>query len=109
MKKIVFSGRTLEKIKNFPNKTKREAGFQLDKVQQGESPTDWKPMNSIASGVQEIRISESKGMYRVIYLAKFAEAVYVLHAFQKKTNKTSKLDIDTAKKAYKMIIEERKQ
>ena len=109
MKKIVFSGRTLEKIKKFPNKTKREVGFQLDKVQQGENPTDWKPMNSIASGVQEIRISESEGIYRVIYLANFEEAVYVLHAFQKKTNKTSKPDIDTAKKAYNKIIAERKQ
>jgi len=109
MKKIVFAGKTLEKIKSFPDKAKREAGFQLDKVQQGENPTDWKPMNSIAPGVQEIRINEADGIYRVIYIAKFEEAVYALHAFQKKTQKTNKTDIDTAQKAYKLIIEDRKQ
>ena len=109
MKKIVFAGRTLEKIKDFPDKARREAGFQLDKVQQGENPTDWKPMSSVAPGVQEIRISESDGIYRIIYIARFEEAVYALHAFQKKTQKTNKSDIDVAKNAYKMIIEARKQ
>ena len=109
MKKIVFVGRTLDRIKNFPDKAKRESGFQLDKVQQGENPTDWKPMNSVAIGVQEIRIKDDDGIYRIIYIAKFEEAVYALHAFKKKTQKTSKTDIDTAKKAYKIIIEERKK
>ena len=109
MKKIVFVRRALEKIKDFPDKARREAGFQLDKVQQGENPTDWKPMSSIASGVQEIRISETEGSFRIIYIARFEEAIYTLHAFQKKTQKTNKSDIDVAKKAYKMIIEARKQ
>ena len=107
MKKLVFAGRTLENIKCFPNKAKREAGFQLDKIQQGESATDWKPMNTIATGVQEIRINDTDGIFRVVYVAKFEEAIYALHAFQKKTQKTSKSDIEAAKKAYKMIIEER--
>ena len=71
MKKLVFAGRTLENIKCFPNKAKREAGFQLDKIQQGESPTDWKPMNTIATGVQEIRINDTDGIFRVVYVAKF--------------------------------------
>ena len=108
MKKIIFAGQSLDNIKNFPAEVKRDAGFQLDKVQQGENPTDWKPMQSIGSGVQEIRISESEGIYRVIYIAKFKEAVYVLHAFQKKSQKISQPDIDIAKKAYKNILEERK-
>ncbi len=109
MKKIIFAGRSLDTIKIFPNKARREAGFQLDKIQQGENPTNWKPMPSIGSGVQEIRISESEDIYRIIYLAKFEEAVYVLHAFQKKTYKTSKPDLETARKSYKKILEERKQ
>ena len=109
MKKLIFAGRTLENIKHFPNKAKREAGFQLDKLQQGESPTDWKPMSTIASGVQEVRISDSDGIFRIVYIAKFEEAIYALHAFQKKTQKTNKSDIEAAKKAYKMIIEERKK
>ena len=109
MKTLVFAGRTLENIKHFPNKAKREAGFQLDKIQQGESPFNWKPMNTIAAGVREIRISDTDGIFRIVYVAKFEEAIYVLHAFQKKTKKTSKSDIEAAKKAYKMIIEERKK
>lgn len=107
MKNLIFAGRTLEYLKNFPDKARREAGFQLDKLQQGEPPTDWKPMSSIAPGVQEIRISDADGIFRVVYIAKFKEAIYALHAFQKKTQKTSKSDIDAANRAYKIIIQER--
>ena len=64
-------------------------------------------MQSIGSGVKEIRITDSDGIYRVIYVAKFEEAIYVLHAFKKKTQKTSPPDLDTAKRAYKQVLEER--
>jgi phage-related protein len=107
IKDIVFVGRSLESLKRFPQEAKRESGYQLDKVQQGEAPTDWKPMQSIGTGVREIRIREDSGAYRIIYIAKFEEAVYVLHAFQKKTQKTAKADIETAKRALKTVIEER--
>jgi len=107
MKKLVFAGCSLENIKSFPDKARREAGFQLDRVQHGENPNDWKPMNTIAPGVQEIRVRDSDGIFRVAYIAKFEEAIYVLHAFQKKTQKTSKSDIEAIKKAYKIIIKER--
>jgi len=107
MKDIVFAGTSLKSLRGFPIEAKREAGYQLDKVQHGENPTDWKPMKSIGAGVREIRIKENSGAYRVIYIAKLEEAVYVLHAFQKKTQKTSKADIDTAKRALSSILEER--
>ncbi len=107
MKKLVFAGCSLENIKRFPDKARREAGFQLDRVQHGENPDNWKSMNTIASGVREIRVSDTDGIFRVVYIAKFKEAIYVLHAFQKKTQKTSKSDIDAAKKAYKIIVKER--
>lgn len=107
IKDIVFVGRSLENLKRFPQEAKRESGYQLDKVQQGEEPTDWKPMQSIGAGVIEIRIREDSGAYRIIYIAKFEEAVYVLHAFQKKTQETAKADIETAKRALKTVIEER--
>ncbi len=104
MKDIEFVGRSLEAIRDFPVDAKREAGYQLDRVQRGLEPTDWKPMTSIGQGVREIRIQE-QGQYRIIYVAKFEDAVYVLHAFRKKTQKTSKPDIDAGKRALGEVVE----
>lgn len=89
-KPIKWIGTSYDDLTQFPIKAKREAGFQLAKVQCGENPDNWKPFNQIGAGVKEIRISEDNGIYRVMYVAKFEEAVYVLHAFQKKTQTTSK-------------------
>lgn len=97
MKDIEFLGRSLQAICGFPANPKREAGHQLDRVQNGRVPIDWKPMSSIGQGVREIRIQD-KGQYRIIYVAKYSDAIYVLHAFQKKTQKTNKKDIDAAKR-----------
>jgi phage-related protein len=107
MKDIIFAGNSLEAIRCFPQSAKREAGYQLDKIQHNEDPDDWKPMSTIATSVREIRIRDSDGIFRVIYIAKFEEAVYVLHAFQKKTQKTSKQDLEAAKRAYKQVLESR--
>ena len=104
MKDIRFCGRSLEALRSFPAVTKREAGYQLDRVQHGLEPTDWKPMPSIGPGVREIRIM-NEGQFRVIYIAKLAKAVYVLHAFEKKTQKTRKQDIDSAKQALKQLLQ----
>jgi phage-related protein len=105
MKDIRFRGRSLEVLRDFPAIAKREAGYQLDRVQHGLDPTDWKPMPSIGSGVREIRIMHEE-QYRVIYVAKFADTVYVLHAFQKKNQKTRKQDIDAARQALKRLHDE---
>ncbi|RTZ78910.1 MAG: type II toxin-antitoxin system RelE/ParE family toxin [Gammaproteobacteria bacterium] len=102
MKKIEFHGRTLDVIREFPETARREAGHQLDRVQRGFDPTDWKPMSSIGKGIREIRI-QVEGQYRVIYVTKFEDAIHVLHAFQKKTQKTRKQDIDAARDALKQI------
>lgn len=108
MKEIIFVGHSLEYIKDFSLEARREAGHQLDRVQRGKEPSDWKPMQGIGSGVKEIRICDKDGIYRVIYVAKFEEAIYVLHAFQKKTQKTSQQDIDLANRAFKKVLGERK-
>ncbi|MEB0137575.1 MULTISPECIES: type II toxin-antitoxin system RelE/ParE family toxin [unclassified Undibacterium] len=79
---------------------------QLDQVQNGQEPDDWKPMNTVGKGVKEIRIRDAAGAFRVIYVAKFADAVYVLHCFKKKTEKTSKLDLDLAAKRYRDLLKE---
>jgi phage-related protein len=97
MKAVVFMGDSLARIRAFPTDVRQDAGFQIDKVQRGENPDEWKSMKSIGNGVREIRIRETSGHYRVIYLSNLEEVVVVLHAFQKKTQKTRKSDIDLAR------------
>jgi phage-related protein len=104
MKGIEFLGTSLKTVREFPALAKKEAGYQLDRVQRGLDPTDWKPMKSVGQGVREIRI-QHEGQYRVIYVASFEKRVYVLHAFKKKTRKTGKQDIDTAKRMLKEVVE----
>jgi len=90
----------LKCLRQFPQAARNDAGFQLDKVQRGEQPVDFKPMPSIGKGVEELRVWDDSGTYRVVYAARLADAVYVLHAFQKKTQTTSKRDVELAKKRY---------
>jgi phage-related protein len=83
---------------------RHDAGYQLDKVQRGGQPDDFRPMPSIGKGVEEIRVSDESGAYRVIYVARRADAVYVLHAFHKKTQAMPKKDIDIAKRRFGQIV-----
>lgn len=99
-KPVEFLGSSLEDLRNFPADARQDAGYQIHLVQTGADPDDWKPMTMIGSGVREIRITDSSGAFRVIYVAKFAEAVYVLHCFQKKTQRTAKQDLDLATRRY---------
>jgi phage-related protein len=105
-KPVIFCGTSRSDLRAFPSSARRTAGFQIDQVQEGHDPDDWKPMSSIGSGVREIRIRDEAGAFRVIYIAKFAEAVYVLHCFQKKTEKTAKADLDLARKRYRELQKE---
>jgi len=105
-KVVEFRGSALSDLRAFPFSIRREAGYQLDQVQHGGDPDDWKPMNTIGQGVREIRIRDENGAFRVIYVAKFADAVYVLHCFQKKTQKTSRADLDLATKRYRDLVKE---
>jgi phage-related protein len=104
MKKIQFIGDSLKSLREFPEDAKHDVGYQLDKVQRGEQPDDFKPMPSIGKSVEEIRVRDDSGIYRVIYTARLADAVYVLHAFQKKTQTTSKRDIALASKRYAELM-----
>lgn len=103
---LMFRGSALTDLRAFPNSARREAGYQLDKVQNEQPPADWKPMTTVGKGVLEIRIRDETGAFRVIYTAKFADAIYVLHCFQKKTQKTSKADLDLAAKRYSDLMKE---
>lgn len=99
----------MEDLRAFPLTARREAGYQLERVQNGRDPDDWKPMNAVGRGAKEIRIRDEAGAFRVLYVAKFADAIYVLHCFQKKTEKTSKADVGLAAKRYRELSKERGQ
>lgn len=105
-KAMKFCGPSLDELRAFPNSARWDAGYQLDKVQNGRDPGDWKPMNSVGAGVREIRIRDAGGAFRVLYTAKFAETVYVLHCFQKKTRATSKTNLDLAARRYRDLVKE---
>ncbi|EFN0040065.1 type II toxin-antitoxin system RelE/ParE family toxin [Escherichia coli] len=107
-KKLAFLDTSLDDLRAFPESSRQEIGYQLDRIQQGLNPYDWKPFSTIGHGVREIRTRDADGIYRVMYVAKFEEAVYVLHCFQKKTQTTSQSDIDLAKRRYKELVQERK-
>jgi phage-related protein len=99
----------LEELRAFPLTARREAGHQLDQVQNGREPDDWKPMTAVGRGVKEIRIRDEAGAFRVLFVANFADAIYVLHCFQKKTEKISKADVELAARRYRELLKERGQ
>jgi phage-related protein len=103
MKPVEFLGDSLDCLRAFPDGARRDAGFQLDRVQRGLEPDDWKPMTAIGPGVREIRVRDASGAFRVIYVASFSEAVYVLHAFQKKTQRTPQRDLKLAQMRLKEL------
>jgi phage-related protein len=104
MKPVRFLGDSLKRLRDFPEDARHDAGYQLDKVQRGGRPDDFKPVPAIGKGVEEIRLADEHGAYRVIYLARRTEAVYVLHAFQKKRRATAKRDLDMARKRYAQLM-----
>jgi phage-related protein len=103
---VLFRGSALRDLRNFPPAARREAGHQLDQVQQGLDPDDWKPMSVVGRGVREIRIREAEGAFRLIYVATFGSTVYVLHSFQKKTQKARDSDLDLVRRRYRDLIKE---
>jgi len=108
-KEILWVGSAYNDLLAFPKEARKEAGFQLGKVQAGLEPADWKPFDSVGAGTREIRIRDASGAYRVMYVAKFEESIYVLHCFQKKTQATSKHDIAVAAARYRAIVQARKE
>lgn len=102
-KPVEFCGDSLKALRDFPWHAKREAGYQLHRVQLGLEPDDWKPLPSVGAGVREIRIHDVAGAFRVIYVAKLEDAVYVLHCFHKKAQATARSDIELARLRYRTL------
>jgi len=102
-KPLIWVGSSKEDLRDFPLVAKQRAGYQLSLIQEGEEPNDWKPMESVGPGTREIRIKCKDGAFRVFYVVNRADAVYILHAFRKTTEKTEKRDIDLGKDRYKSL------
>jgi phage-related protein len=100
---VEFRGSALDDLRDFPMVARREAGHQIDQVQMGLEPDDWKPMSTVGQGVREIRVREEDGAFRVIYVARFEDAIYVLYCFQKKTRKA---DLDLAVRRHRELVKE---
>ena len=107
MKRIEWRGDCLARVRQFPREVMREVGYQLERVQAGKEPKDCKPMPSIGPGVNELRV-RLDGAFRVIYIAKFPNAIYVLHAFQKKSERTARLDMELARSRFRSLMNERR-
>lgn len=103
MRRLEFLGDTLTQLRAFPEAARRDCGMQLYRVQQGLDPVDWKPMSSVGPGVREIRVRDSAGIFRVLYVTRIADAIYVLHAFQKKSQQTDPRDIRLAQMRLRQI------
>jgi len=104
LKPVHFVGTSRADLRRLPDSARETTGFQLFKVQQGKEPDDWKPMPIVGSGVQEMRITDKGNAYRVFVLTRFEEAVYVLHVFQKRSQKTAKSDLRLAKGRYADLL-----
>ena len=103
MKPLEFLGTSQDDIRAMPAAVRHALGVELMRVQFGGEPIDFKSMPNVGAGAYEVRVRDARGAFRVIYVAKFADAVYVLHAFQKKTQKTRNQEIELAAKRYRMI------
>ncbi len=103
MKPLEFLGTSQDDIREMPAAVRHALGMELMRVQYGGEPADFKPMSTVGAGAYEIRVRDASGAFRAIYVAKFANTVYVLHAFKKKTQKTAKTDLDLAIARYKLI------
>jgi phage-related protein len=109
MKRVRFLGDSLEVIRAFPPSARREAGFQIERVQRSLEPDDWKPMKTVGQGVREIRVRDRASAFRVIYVATFGDAIFVLHAFQKKTRATPRRDLELAAARFKILAQRSRQ
>lgn len=107
-KPLAWVGTTLDDLRAFPDEARREAGYQLGRVQAGLLPTDWKPVPGVGHGVAEIRI-HTRQEHRVFYIAKLKEAIYVLHAFEKRTRKTTQKDLALARQRLSLVLRHRRE
>ncbi len=105
-KPIYWIGTSYKDLLEFSSAVKQDAGYQLHRIQNGLDPECWKPFQTIGAGVKEVRISDDGNAFRIMYVAKFRGKIYVLHSFQKKSQKTSAQDISIARNRYNAVVKE---
>jgi phage-related protein len=103
MKPVRFMGDSLKCLREFPTDARRDVGYQVETLQQGGQPADFKPMPTVGKGVEEIRVREAGGAFRVMYTARLADAIFVLHAFQKQSQTTAKRDLEIARERFAQL------
>lgn len=109
IKEIEWRGSSLKDLRNFPVDARKNAGYELEQAQHGLHPHVWKAINDWGQGVIEIKIGAEAGAFRVVYVAKFDDALYVLHCFQKKDQRTQPKDVDIIKTRYADVVNERRR
>ncbi|MEP7366777.1 MAG: type II toxin-antitoxin system RelE/ParE family toxin [Acidobacteriota bacterium] len=108
LKPIRWEGDSLQLVRLYPEPVRQMIGYELELLQRGIEPTDWKPMGSVGPSVNELRFHH-EGEYRVLYVAKYQEAIYVLHVFQKKSRKTARTDLELAKLRWERLRRRRSE
>jgi len=103
---VIWLGDSLQVLRQFPNSVQGDLGYALERVQRGQMPPDSKPMRTVGQGVYELRDQDARGWYRIFYLKKIEDVIYVLHCFEKKTAQTGQKDIDVAKQRLKRLREQ---
>ena len=103
LKPVTFLGSSRDDLREMPEPVRRAIGIGLMTVQLGGTPSDFKPIPTVGSGAYEIRVRDVAGSFRTVYVTKFAGSIYVLHAFQKKTQKTAQADLEMARRRYALI------
>lgn len=110
-KPVAWVGSSYRDVRSFPADARRRAGYELYQAQKGTQPSDWKPVRAVGPGAYEIRMSTGEHggnvQHRIFYVAKFEEAVYVLHAFRKSTRRTSRHDLEVGRRRYAEMIQYR--
>ena len=106
LKALTWLGSSRATVRDFPDDARSVAGFELHLIQAGEEPSDWRPMPTVGVGVREIRVQVGRA-FRILYVASFTEAVYVLHAFEKKSSATARRDIVVARTRLRQLIRDR--
>ena len=108
VKPLLWLGSSRDDVRSFPNEARKVAGYELFQVQQGLAPSDWKPFRTVGTGVREIRLKIGRA-FRILYVAKFAEGIYVIHAFEKRTHRTAQADVDLARQRFRELLRWREQ
>ena len=100
---VAWEGDSREVLLSFPADVRQNLGFQLWQLQQGERPSDYRPLPSVGAGVFELRDQDARGWYRVVYLSRTNNVIHVLHCFEKKSREMPRRDFENAQQRLKAV------